>query len=120
MTDGIYGLQNTFLYLTFDGQQYEIPLMMIVVPALILMLIDLVFLIILVLKRSKSDVDEEEETILTPETMPKRVKMTGKAKEKSLSQMYADKRGMVICPFCETFNRAEDMKCCACGRTIGK
>ena len=30
------------------------------------------------------------------------------------------KRGLIICPFCETFNSQKNTRCCACGQPIRK
>ena len=39
---------------------------------------------------------------------------------KTLDQIYAGERGLIICPFCETFNSQKNTRCCACGQPIRK
>ena len=43
-----------------------------------------------------------------------------KINEKTLDQIYAGERGLIICPFCETFNSQKNTRCCACGQPIRK
>ena len=125
MSDVISKLQNTYFYFSFDGHQYQIQLLMIAVLALILLLLALDLLIIAVLgsmkTREKGDAKAVVDRKINGDTddLLRKVEMKYEIIEsRSLEQRYAEGRGLVICPYCETFNSQTSEKCCACGRAI--
>lgn len=127
MSDVISKLQNTYFYFSFDGHQYQIQLLMIAVLALILLILALDLLIIAVLSsmktREKGDAKAVVDRKIDGDTddLLRKVEMKYEIIEsRSLDQRYAEARGMVICPYCETFNSQTSEKCCACGQTIHK
>ncbi len=136
MTDIISQLQSTYFYFTVGGVEFQLQLLTAAALSLVLLLIALIILVVVMGKSRKAKRKAEEET--TPpvsglklskssglavkkelsEDKPKEI--VRKINEKTLDQIYAGERGLIICPFCETFNSQKNTRCCACGQPIRK
>ena len=121
MTDILYKLQDTYFYLNFLGKQYAVQLSAVAIFSLILLLIVLVLLIVVVsLGRSKSGAENETAPTDPNFDPPEFAEVKERIRAESLSELYARERGLVICPFCETYNSPKFDSCCACGQRIRK
>ena len=140
MTDIISQLQSTYFYFTVGGVQFQLQLLTAAALSLVLLLIALVILVAVLGKSKKAKHKAEEKK--KEETKPpvsglklskslgsavkegppedKSKEIVRKINEKTLDQIYAGERGLIICPFCETFNSQKNTRCCACGQPIQK
>ena len=140
MTDIINQLQSTYFYFTVGGVQFQLQLLTAAALSLVLLLIALIILVVVMGKsrKAKRKAEEEKKKETTPpvsglklskssgsavkkelsEDKPKEI--VRKINEKTLDQIYAGERGLIICPFCETFNSQKNTRCCACGQPIRK
>ena len=136
MTDIINQLQSTYFYFTVGGVEFQLQLLTAAALSLVLLLIALIILVVVMGKSRKAKRKAEEETT-PPVSGLKLSKSSGlavkkelsedkhkeivrKINEKTLDQIYAGERGLIICPFCETFNSQKNTRCCACGQPIRK
>ena len=140
MTDIISQLQSTYFYFTVGGVQFQLQLLTAATLSLVLLLIALIILVVVMGKsrKAKRKAEEGKKKETTPpvsglklskssgsavkkelsEDKPKEI--VRKINEKTLDQIYAGERGLIICPFCETFNSQKNTRCCACGQPIRK
>lgn len=140
MTDIISQLQSTYFYFTVGGVEFQLQLLTAATLSLVLLLIALIILVVVMGKsrKAKRKAEEEKKKETTPpvsglklskssgtavkkelsEDKPKEI--VRKINEKTLDQIYAGERGLIICPFCETFNSQKNTRCCACGQPIRK
>lgn len=136
MTDIINQLQSTYFYFTVGGVQFQLQLLTAAALSLVLLLIALIILVVVMGKSRKAKRKAKKET--TPPVSglklskssghavkkelseDKRKEIVRKINEKTLDQIYAGERGLIICPFCETFNSQKNTRCCACGQPIRK
>lgn len=136
MTDIISQLQSTYFYFTVGGVEFQLQLLTAAALSLVLLLIALIILVVVMGKSRKAKRKAKKET--TPpvsglklskssghaikkelsEDKPKEI--VRKINEKTLDQIYAGEQGLIICPFCETFNSQKNTRCCACGQPIRK
>lgn len=124
MIDLLDRLHSTYYYLNLFGEQYEFQMLIVAVFALVLLLIAVVLLIaiITISGNSKSEVESEKVPAISQFKQPKLEESDRKVtiREKSKNQEYANEHGLVICPFCETFNSQRNDRCCACGQALRK
>lgn len=140
MTDIISQLQSTYFYFTVGGVEFQLQLLTAATLSLVLLLIALIILVLVMGKsrKAKRKAEEEKKKETTPpvsglklskssgsavkkelsEDKPKEI--VRKINGKTLDQIYAGERGLIICPFCETFNSQKNTRCCACGQPIRK
>ena len=140
MTDIISQLQSTYFYFTVGGVEFQLQLLTAATLSLVLLLIALIILVVVMGKsrKAKRKAEEEKKKETTPpvsglklskssgsavkkdlsEDKPKEI--VRKINGKTLDQIYAGERGLIICPFCETFNSQKNTRCCACGQPIRK
>lgn len=136
MTDIINQLQSTYFYFTVGGVQFQLQLLTAAALSLVLLLIALIILVVVMGKSRKAKRKAKKETT-PPVSGLKLSKSSGhavkkelsedkhkeivrKINEKTLDQIYAGEQGLIICPFCETFNSQKNTRCCACGQPIRK
>ena len=111
-------LCSTYFYLSFGNRQYQIPWIVAVIVAFALLMALLVLLFVyavLCIKTRKEkaiDIISEHDDIFYLEEVGET------AETKTLDQIFAENRNLIICPFCETFNNSKNIRCCACGQVI--
>lgn len=140
MTDIINQLQSTYFYFTVGGVEFQLQLLTAAALSLVLLLIALIILFVVMGKsrKAKRKAEEEKKKETTPPVSglklskssgtavkkelseDKHKEIVRKINEKTLDQIYAGERGLIICPFCETFNSQKNTRCCACGQPIRK
>lgn len=140
MTDIINQLQSTYFYFTVGGVEFQLQLLTAAALSLVLLLIALIILVVVMGKsrEAKRKAEEEKKKETTPPVSglklskssgtavkkelseDKHKEIVRKVNEKTLDQIYAGERGLIICPFCETFNSQKNTRCCACGQPIRK
>lgn len=136
MTDIINQLQSTYFYFTVGGVQFQLQLLTAAALSLVLLLIALIILVVVMGKSRKAKRKAKKETMPPVSGLKlskssghavkkelsedKRKEIVRKINEKTLDQIYAGERGLIICPFCETFNSQKNTRCCACGQPIRK
>ena len=140
MTDIINQLQSTYFYFTVGGVEFQLQLLTAAALSLVLLLIALVILVAILGKSGKAKRKAEEEkkketaaavsglklskslgsAVKKGPPEDKHEEIVKKISEKTLDQIYAREQGLVICPFCETFNSQKNTSCCACDQPIRK
>ena len=118
-------LLESYYFYTFNGRQYEIPLLVMFLLILAFSTLVLGFILHRLTRLMREGPKEEAENPgeAPAEPSPEFLVWMSEDEEelipqKTLDALYAEKKGLIVCPFCETFNNPGNTQCTACAQNI--